>query len=196
MENNSYKNLSDEELVALSNGGDETAVTVLLSKYTSLVKQTARPFFLYGGEVEDLVQEGMLGLYKAVKSYNNQSAFKPFALLCIKRNILSAIKSASRDKHKVLNGSLDFSSVEEDTADKYFGDSTFDPSEMFDARESRDELMAKFKKLLTDLEFEILQFYLEGYTYNEIAKKTGKTFKSVDSAILRIRKKILSAYQK
>ena len=72
MENNSYKNLSDEELVSLSNNGDERAITTLLSKYTSLVKQTARSFFLYGGEVEDLVQEGMLGLYKAVKSYNNQ----------------------------------------------------------------------------------------------------------------------------
>ncbi len=196
MENNSYKNLSDEELVSLSNNGDETAITTLLSKYTSLVKQTARPFFLYGGEVEDLVQEGMLGLYKAVKSYNNQSAFKPFALLCIKRNILTAIKSASRDKHKILNGSVDFSSVEEDTADKYFGDSSFDPSEMFDERESREELMQKLKGILSELEFEILKYYLEGYTYSEIANLSGKTYKSVDNAILRIRKKITGAYKK
>ena len=196
MENNSYKNLSDEELVSLSNNGDELAITTLLSRYTSLVKQTARPFFLYGGEVEDLVQEGMLGLYKAVKSYNNQSSFKPYALLCIKRNILTAIKLASRDKHKILNGSLDFSSVEEDTADKYFGDSSFDPAEMFDERESREEFMQKLKGLLSDLEFEILKYYLEGYTYNEIANKIGKTFKSVDNAILRIRKKIIGAYSK
>lgn len=197
MENKDYVLKTDEELALLSKAGDDNAVEELFSRYTGVVKQTARSFFLFGGDASDVIQEGMLGLYKAVKSYNQQSSFKTFASLCIKRNIISAVKSANSKKHTALNNYVDFSSVDsEDGAETYLGDTTFDPAEMFDERESKTELTNKLKNILSELEYNILGYYLDGYSYIEISEKTGKQVKAIDNAVQRIRKKICNNFKK
>ena len=197
MENKDYVLKSDEDLALLSKAGDDNAVEELFSRYTGVVKQTARSFFLFGGDASDVIQEGMLGLYKAVKSYNQQSSFKTFASLCIKRNIISAVKSANSKKHTALNNYVDFSSVDsEDGAETYLGDTTFDPAEMFDERESKTELTNKLKNILSELEYNILGYYLDGYSYIEISEKTGRQVKAIDNAVQRIRKKICNNFKK
>ena len=197
MENKDYVLKSDEDLALLSKAGDDNAVEELFSRYTGVVKQTARSFFLFGGDASDVIQEGMLGLYKAVKSYNQQSSFKTFASLCIKRNIISAVKSANSKKHTALNNYVDFSSVDsEDGAETYLGDTTFDPAEMFDERESKTELTNKLKTILSEFEYNILRYYLDGYSYLEISEKTGRQVKAIDNAVQRIRKKICNNFKK
>ena len=197
MENKDYVLKSDEDLALLSKAGDDNAVEELFSRYTGVVKQTARSFFLFGGDASDVIQEGMLGLYKAVKSYNQQSSFKTFASLCIKRNIISAVKSANSKKHTALNNYVDFSSVDsEDGAETYLGDTTFDPAEMFDERESKTELTNKLKNILSEFEYNILRYYLDGYSYLEISEKTGRQVKAIDNAVQRIRKKICNNFKK
>jgi RNA polymerase sporulation-specific sigma factor len=197
MENKDYVHKSDEELALLSKAGDDNAVEELFSRYTGVVKQTARSFFLFGGDASDVIQEGMLGLYKAVKGYNQQSSFKTFASLCIKRNIISAVKSANSKKHTALNNYVDFSSVDsDDGAETYLGDTTFDPAEMFDERESKTELTNKLKSILSEFEYEILRYYLDGYSYSEISDKTGRQVKAIDNAVQRIRKKICNNFKK
>ena len=197
MENKDYVLKTDEELALLSKAGDDNAVEELFSRYTGVVKQTARSFFLFGGDASDVIQEGMLGLYKAVKSYNQQSSFKTFASLCIKRNIISAVKSANSKKHTALNNYVDFSSVDsEDGAETYLGDTTFDPAEMFDERESKTELTNKLKTILSEFEYNILRYYLDGYSYLEISEKTGRQVKAIDNAVQRIRKKICNNFKK
>ncbi len=185
---NNYDILTDEELCALAVKNDDLSLTVLILRYTGVVKQTARSYFLFGGDVEDLVQEGMLGLLKAIKSYNGQIAFKSYASLCIRRNIISAVKMANGNKHKILNISVDFD--DED----FLGDTTFEPSELFEKREFLEETRVKLKKILSSFEYGVLTLYLDGYTYAEISAKTGKPFKSIDNAIQRIRKKVETKY--
>lgn len=188
---NKLINLSDEELVALAKNGDENAIDGLFSRYTGVVKQTARSFFLFGGDVEDLIQEGMLGLLKAIQNYNGQVQFKGFAPLCIKRQILTAVKTASREKHRPLNDIVDVTSSDDnENFEGYFGDTSLEASTLFDKRETVTEIREKLKSILSNLEYEIIEFYLDGYTYAEIALKTGKSVKTVDNAVQRIRKKI------
>ena len=191
---NNYDILTDEELCALAVKNDDLSLTVLISRYTGVVKQTARSYFLFGGDVEDLVQEGMLGLLKAIKSYNGQIAFKPYASLCIRRNIISAVKMANGNKHKILNTSVDFDGGEDFNAEDFLGDTTFEPSELFEKREFLEETRVKLKKILSSFEYGVLTLYLDGYTYAEISAKTGKPFKSIDNAIQRIRKKVETKY--
>ena len=192
MESKDYAIKTDEALLSLVKSGDDLALTTLLSRYTGVVKQIARSYFLFGGEVEDLVQEGTLGLFKAIKSYNGQIAFKSYASLCIRRNILSAVKTDNCEKNRVLNDSVGYDS--DGGVEVFLGDTTLEPSELFDEREYLEETRDKLKKILTGFEYEILTLYLEGYTYAEISEKIGRTVKSVDNAIQRIRKKVESKY--
>ncbi len=197
MENKDYKIKSDEDLALFAKSGDDSAVEELFLRYTGVVKQTARSFFLFGGDASDVIQEGMLGLYKAIKNYNQQSSFKTFASLCIKRNIISAVKSANSKKHTALNNYVDFSSVDsDDGVETYLGDTTFDPSEMFDERESKTELRNRLKNILSEFEYIILGYYLDGYSYSEISEKTGRQVKAIDNAVQRIRKKICNNFKK
>ena len=192
MESKDYAIKTDEALLSLVKSGDDLALTTLLSRYTGVVKQIARSYFLFGGEVEDLVQEGTLGLFKAIKSYNGQIAFKSYASLCIRRNILSAVKTDNCEKNRVLNDSVGYDS--DGGVEVFLGDTTLEPSKLFDEREYLEETRDKLKKILTGFEYEILTLYLEGYTYAEISEKIGRTVKSVDNAIQRIRKKVESKY--
>lgn len=193
---NNLKDLTDEQLAIKAQSGDMLSAEELIKRYTGLVKNTARSFFLFGGDVEDLIQEGTLGLFKATMAYTIGTPFKNFASVCIKRNIISAVKSANREKHKVLNNYVDYATVfGEEAFETYFGDDSLDPAVMYSKREQQQELKDRFKKILSTLENEILGYYLNGYSYAEIADILGKTPKTVDNAMQRIRKKIIKEFK-
>ncbi len=185
---NNYRNLSDEELVFLSKKGDGVATEELIYRYKNAVKSKARNFFLAGGDTEDLLQEGMIGLYYAIKSYNGESTFKNFAFLCIKRQLINAIKRAACDKHRPLN---EYETLTGESGYEFKLPSQASPEEIFIWDEDLNFLSSRIKDELSSLEFVILEEYLKGKSYSEIAKKTGKEIKSVDNAIQRIRKKVM-----
>ena len=190
-----YVSFSDEELQRLASGGDPQAEDLLAGRYVRLVRVCARPFFLAGGDSEDLTQEGMFGLLSAIRNYQADSgaSFKTYAELCIRRRILSAIKSASRLKHTPLNDgvSLEDALASESqpgrTAAVVFQRS---PEDVVLARESADEFFQTFSRCLSPLENRILTLFLDGQSYRSIALATGKDEKSVDNAVQRIRRKL------
>ncbi len=189
--------LSDEEVVLLAQKGDNRALEHIILRYRNFVYAKAQKFFLIGSEQDDLVQEGMIGLYEAVKSFKNEKAsFKSFAGICIRRQMISAVKSATRNKHKPLNSyiSLD-KSVYDSEGDTLFIDSIQDkcpqnPEAIFIDKESLDGIENKINSTLSKLELEVLMYYLDGYSYQQIAEKIQKDKKAVDNAICRIKKKI------
>lgn len=195
-----YSIMSDEELLsACKDGKDEKekeeALGVLLMRYKHTVNMVARAYFLSGGDTDDLLQEGMIGVFKAISTYNGKSSFKNYAYKCIKTNILSAVKKSGRLKNKPLYNYVSLSSEEGDDEDKnaFLSDDSFDPEEKYINAEAEKELKARIKRELSELEYTILNFYLAGYSYREIAEKTDKSVKSVDNAVQRIRKKITEA---
>lgn len=190
-----YSSLSDEALQRLSKGEDSEAETYLVSRYTKLVRACARPLFLAGGDSEDLIQEGMIGLLSAIRSFepDQDASFRTYAQICIRRRQLTAIKSALRDKHAPLNNYISLESLFMDHSQSvYF---LRDLEEEVLAKESADELSNKFIGYLSGFEAEILQLYLEGLSYEEMSVKVERPPKSVDNAVQRIRRK-LSRYLK
>lgn len=188
---NKFVDLTDEELVTLSVGGDVLATEILIKRYNGVVKQIARSYFIFGGDVEDLVQEGMLGVLNAIRAYNKETPFNVFVKLCIKRKILTAVKSASAIKHQALNTLLDVTSVYgEAEAENFFVSDAPDPETLFNEREKQIEFYNKLKKILSPMEYSIIEYYLQGYSYSEIAKILSKSAKSVDNALTRAKKKI------
>jgi RNA polymerase sporulation-specific sigma factor len=186
-----YENLLDEDLVALSVKGDVLATEVLIKRYNGAVKQIARSYFIFGGDVEDLVQEGMLGMLKAIRAYNGATPFNAFAKLCIKNKILSAVKSSNASKHQALNSIVDLASVYGETeVENFFVDDTLDPESAFIEKEKQIEFYTKLEKILSPMEYDIYKYYIEGYNYNEIAEILKKSAKSVDNALTRAKKKI------
>ena len=174
-----------------ASSGDAAAEEELISKYSRLVKICSRPFFLVGGDSEDLIQEGMLGLLSAVRHYDCEKGvkFKTYAEFCIRRRLYSAIKSASRYKHIPLNDSVSLESPELDesiTQGLFF---LRDPEEFVIARERVNELTDCLNGSLSCFESTVLGLYLEGMSYEEMAAGLGKPVKSVDNAVQRIRKK-------
>lgn len=192
----SYPDFSDNELCRLASKGDAGAENELVVRYSRLVRACARPFFLAGGDSEDLIQEGMLGLLSAIRDYTPEAdtAFKTYAELCIRRRLISAVRSASRLKHAPLNEGVSFDEIlsEETQSNSAFTGEAFRriPEEQVLARESTKNIISDYSRLLSPLERAILSHYLEGLSYNEIAEKTGKTQKSVDNAVQRIRHKL------
>lgn len=189
--------LSDEAVVALAQQGDEKALEHIIARYRNVVHMRAQPYFLIGADKDDIIQEGMIGLYKAVKSYQHQKAlFKAFAGVCISRQIISAVKSATRQKHIPLNSyiSLDknvFDSEEDATLlDLLAEQAPKDPEAILIGREHLDGIEYKINKTLSKLELEVLVYYLDGRSYQEIAGLVQRDPKSVDNAIQRIKKKI------
>ena len=181
------QNKSDEALVKLYLSGDETAFNELYSRYKNLVKFYCRNLFLLGAESEDLIQEGMMGLIKAVNGYDESAgAFKNYASVCIKTSVLNAVKKFAAKKNGPLNNSADISVL--DT----LGFFCHTPEEDIVDKERSYELKLKIYAVLTKSEILILSLYLSGLTYAEIAEKTGKTEKAVDSALFRARKKIMN----
>lgn len=186
-------NLSDEALQQRAASGDSEAEQQLIGRYGRLVKACARTYFLAGGDSEDLIQEGMLGLLSAVRQYNPDcgASFKTYSELCIKRRLYTAIKSASRYKHAPLNDYVSLESAffdETPTQAAYF---LRDLEEQVLAKERADEIRGEFTPCLSEFEAEILGLFLEGLSYQEMALRVQRSSKSVDNAVQRIRKKLV-----
>ena len=194
-----YSALSEDRLIELVQQGDNEAGSEISLRYRPLIKKCTRPFFLIGGDEEDLIQEGMMGLVTSMQTYSpdRQCSFKSYAELCIKRRILSAIKAANRQKHIPLNNRLSLDEIysdDEDTIaiiadDRY----SLSPEQQIIREEEIQRLRALAQSLLSSFEKKVLDLYLEGLSYDEIAERTGKRAKSVDSALQRIKKKLAKA---
>ena len=190
-----YTALDDKRLQILAVEGDRDAEEVLAERYLRLVRICARPLFLAGGDSEDLIQEGTFGLLSAIKNFDPKdgSSFRTFAEHCIRMRLLSAIKSASRNKHFPLNDGISLEQLsEESSADLSALSEDFrcNPEELVLARESKEELYAAFSRCLSRFEIKVLDLYLEGLSYREIAERLCKSAKSVDNAVQRIRHKL------
>lgn len=188
-----YTEQSDEKLVELSRDGDKQATETLLLRYSGLVRGVARGFFLVGGETEDLIQEGMIGLYHAVEDYKtgaDSSSFKNFAYLCVSRRIIDAVKSAARKKNAPLNYGLTPYGL--DLAE----DVAVSPEDAMILRDDHKELRQKMSKALSDFEFKVATMYVDGMSCAEICEATGKPAKSVDNAIQRSKKKLQALFKK
>ena len=194
-----YNKMSDEELVIRYHDGDNVAADYLVEKYKNLVRMRARAYFLVGADNDDLIQEGMIGLYKAIRDYNPDKnvVFMVFASLCINRQIMTAVTSYNRQKNAPLNTyiSLDTPVTDELGEDAVLSDviaaeDERNPEEIFIAKEQSGQMVARVFKSLSKMEREILELYVEGMSYAEIASTLNKTTKAVDNAIQRIRNKI------
>ncbi|MEG1441804.1 MAG: RNA polymerase sporulation sigma factor SigH [Oscillospiraceae bacterium] len=194
-----YENLSDEEVVELSAGGEKNATEYILGKYKNLVRSRAKMYFLAGADKEDLVQEGMIGLFKAIRDFDNTklASFRGFAELCVKRQIITAIKAATRQKHQPLNSyvSLNKSVYDDDESERTLVDMLvqhdgMDPEEMFIRREKMEALEVQIEKKLSVLEKTVLSRYLKGMDYQEIALQLNRPPKSIDNALQRIKRKL------
>ncbi len=193
-----YENLSDESLAELSLAGDELATECILSRYKNLVRLRARMYFLAGADKDDLIQEGMIGLFKAIRDYDSdkRSSFRSFAELCIKRQIITAIKTATRQKHLPLNSYVSLSNpmFESDSQgpleEILLGGPEADPEHLFISKENTEFLNDKLNEALSELEKSVLALYLEGKSYQEIADLLGKSPKAIDNALQRVKKKM------
>lgn len=194
-----YAALSEERLIELVQHGDNEAGNELSLRYRPIIKKCTRPYFLVGGDEEDLIQEGMMGLVTSMQTYSpdRQCTFKSYAELCIKRRILSAIKAANRFKHMPLNYRLSLDEIysDDEEPNAIIADAryTLTPEQQIIREEEIQSLRTLSKSLLSSLENKVLELYLEGLSYEEIAKGIGKPVKSVDSALQRIKKKLADA---
>ncbi len=196
--NSEYDLLSDEDVVEAVRVGSSEALEYLIHKYRNFVRAKARSYFLIGADREDIVQEGMIGLYKSIRDYrgDKQSTFKAFAELCITRQIITAIKTATRQKHIPLNSyvSLDKPIYDEDSdrtlLDVICGSKMSDPEELIINQEEFSGLEDKMSEILSDLERRVLMLYLDGRSYQEIAEDLDRHVKSIDNALQRVKRKL------
>lgn len=193
-----FGNMDDEQLVEMVHKGDSEALDYLIHKYRQFVRAKARSYFLIGADREDIVQEGMIGLFKAIRDYKDDksSSFKAFAELCITRQIITAIKTATRQKHIPLNSyvSLD-KPVYDEESDRTLMDmltetKSLDPEELIINQEEFDHIEIKLAELLSDLEREVLALYLDGQSYQEISGELNRHVKSIDNALQRVKRKL------
>lgn len=190
--------MTDEILALNAKAGDEIAMNELLIKYKSIVNKIARSYFLVGGDMEDIIQEGTIGLYKAILGFNpnRSTSFKTFAVVCIKHQIQTAIKIASSEKNKILSSALPIweqSDGEEDYESRLeiiIPSDLPSPDDSLIANENIQELKAKIKKSLSPLEVKVLNLYLKGYSYKEISDLGEISKKSIDNALTRIKNKL------
>ena len=193
-----YEKMTDEQLIQKLRDGDNRIVDYIMEKYKNLVRKEANAMYLLGGENEDLIQEGMIGLYKAVRDFNpdRHASFKAFADLCVNRQIITAVKAATRQKHQPLNNyiSLNKPAFDEDSQETFMDnikDADFtNPETMYIGREARAGIEQHLEKNLSNFESSVLCLYLDNKTYAEISKITGKSEKSIDNALQRIIKKL------
>ena len=191
--------MADEQIVLMAQEADGAALEYLLNKYKNFVRTKARSYFLIGADHEDIVQEGMIGLYKAIRDYRAEklSSFRAFAELCVTRQIITAIKTATRQKHIPLNNyiSLNKPIYEEDSdrtlLDVITEEGVSNPEEMFIDREDLTLIEGKIGQMLSNLEKDVLVRYMEGKSYVEIAEEMGRHVKSIDNALQRIKRKLL-----
>ncbi len=194
-----YEDIPDEEIIKLIKLGDKNALNYLLEKYNDIVNMKANKFFIIGAEKEDMVQEGMIGLYKAIKSFDTekQNSFKTFANLCIERQLITAIKTSNRQKHIPLNSSFSLNTSayneNDETSIMEILDTKLveDPLETITKKEYFADVESKIDKNLSDFERQVLNFYIQGDSYINIANKLASPVKAIDNAIQRIRKKAI-----
>ena len=185
---------TDEQLCAMAATGDREAEELLVTRYYGMVRACARPLFLAGGDGEDLIQEGMFGLIQAIREYDADKAasFHTYAEICIRNRLISALRAASRDKHSPLNQSVPLDTPFFDGNSYPLGAlraSSADPEELIIDRDRVAEALESTRKQLSEFEAKILGYYLEGLSCHEIAKAVGKSPKSVDNAVQRVRRK-------
>ena len=193
-----YELMMDEQVVKDAKNGDTKALEYLINKYKNFVRVKARSYFLIGADREDIVQEGMIVLYKAIRDFKNDklSSFRAFAELCITRQIITAIKTATRQKHIPLNSyvSLNKPIYDEESdrtlLDVLSGTKISDPEELIISREEFNNIESKIGELLSDLEWEVLNSYLQGKSYQEIAVDLDRHVKSIDNALQRVKRKL------
>jgi len=193
-----YHSMSDEEIVTLCHQGDSIAEEYLLDKYKNFVRSRARSYFLIGADHEDIVQEGMIGLYKAIRDFKPEklSSFRAFAELCITRQIITAIKTATRQKHIPLNSYISLNRpIYDEESDRTLLDiiiegNTGNPEEMIINQENVGTIHQKMNEVLSGLEREVLAAYLDGKSYQEIAELLNRPVKSIDNALQRVKRKL------
>lgn len=194
-----FEDMPDEDVVVEAQVKNNLlAQDYLLHKYKNFVRAKARTYFLIGAEKEDIIQEGMIGLYKAIRDFKNdkQASFRAFAELCVTRQIITAIKTATRQKHIPLNSyvSLNKPIYEEDSdrtlLDVISGVKVANPEDMVISREEFDDIENKMNDILSDLEWQVLMSYLDGKSYQEIAVELKRHVKSIDNALQRVKRKL------
>ena len=193
-----FEEMADEEIVALAQQSDGAALEYLLNKYKNFVRSKARSYFLIGADHEDIVQEGMIGLYKAIRDFrpDRLASFRAFAELCITRQIITAIKTATRQKHIPLNSyvSLNKPIYDEESdrtlMDVITEDALSNPESMFIDREDLSAIQGRIGEMLSDLEKQVLELYMDGKSYQEISEEMGRHVKSIDNALQRVKRKL------
>ena len=193
-----FGGMSDEEIVELSHEGDSEAEEYLLIKYKNFVRSKARSYFLIGADHEDIVQEGMIGLYKAIRDFRRErlSSFRAFAELCVTRQIITAIKTATRQKHIPLNSYVSLNKpLYDEESDRTLMDVIMEaqvsnPEELSINRENLGNTYARIQEVLSGLEQQVLSAYLDGKSYQEIAEALGRHVKSIDNALQRVKRKL------
>ena len=194
-----FEGLTDEEVILeIKDNNSSVALDYLINKYRNFVRAKARSYFLIGADREDIIQEGMIGFYKAIRDFRNDklSSFRAFAELCVTRQIITAIKTATRQKHIPLNSyvSLNKPIYDEDSdrtlLDVLSGVRVSDPEELIISREEFVDIAEKMESILSDLEWKVLMSYLDGHSYQEIAVDLDRHVKSIDNALQRVKRKI------
>ncbi|MGI6184815.1 MAG: RNA polymerase sporulation sigma factor SigH [Candidatus Fimadaptatus sp.] len=189
---------ADEELALLAQSGDDEALEYLLNKYKNFVRSKARSYFLIGADHEDIVQEGMIGLYKAIRDFKPEklSSFRAFAELCITRQIITAIKTATRQKHIPLNSYVSLNKpIYDEESDRTLLDvitegRVANPEDMLISQEDVGLIEDRIGQMLSSLEREVLMAYLDGKSYQEIAQELDRHVKSIDNALQRVKRKL------
>ena len=187
----------DDNMVFRAKAGDEKSLNHILRKYRNFVRSKAKPFFIVGADKEDILQEGMIGLFKAIRDYDEEKtvSFRAFAELCVTRQIITAVKTATRQKHIPLNSYISLNKpMSEEDPDKTLMDMMknshiSDPEQLIISKEEMKLIEEKTKEMLSEFETRVLSLYLKGYSYNEISGKLCKHTKSVDNALQRIKRK-------
>lgn len=193
-----YDDMLDEEIVNIAKDGDVKAQEYLINKYRNFVRAKARSYFLIGADREDIIQEGMIGLYKAIRDFrpDKLSSFRAFAELCITRQIITAIKTATRQKHIPLNSYISLNKpIYDEESDRTLldilsGARVSDPEELIISREELVNIESKIGEVLSSLEWEVLRSYLDGKSYQEIACDLDRHAKSIDNALQRVKRKL------
>lgn len=193
-----FEGMPDEDIVELAQEADGAALEYLLNKYKNFVRTKARSYFLIGADHEDIVQEGMIGLYKAIRDYRRDKlkSFRAFAELCITRQIITAIKTATRQKHIPLNSYVSLNRpIYDEESDRTLMDVLSEvqmagPEELLISQEDYSSVENRISEVLSDLEMEVLNSYLEGKSYQEIAQDLGRHVKSIDNALQRVKRKL------
>ncbi len=193
-----YSGMVDEDVILEARAGDQQALEYLINKYKSFVRAKARTYFLIGADREDIIQEGMIGLFKAIRDYKGDklSSFRAFAELCITRQIITAIKTATRQKHIPLNSYVSLNKpIFDEESDRTLMDiiseeSISDPEELIINREEFKGIENKMGEILSSLEWEVLTSYLDGKSYQEIAEDLDRHVKSIDNALQRVKRKL------